>query len=72
MMMMMMKMLITAKTTATLTKVIMLLLLFIGLIFKGFIPYFWGPQMVAQWLRHCATNREVAGSIPDGVTGIFH
>jgi hypothetical protein len=22
-------------------------------------------------LRHCATNRKVAGSIPDGVTGIF-
>jgi hypothetical protein len=28
--------------------------------------------MVAQWLRYCATNRKVAGSIPDGVTGIFH
>jgi hypothetical protein len=27
---------------------------------------------VAQWLRHCATNRKVAGLIPDGVTGIFH
>jgi hypothetical protein len=27
---------------------------------------------VAQWLRHCVTNREVAGSIPDGVIGIFH
>jgi hypothetical protein len=26
---------------------------------------------VAHWLRHCATNRNVAGSIPDGVTGIF-
>ena len=25
---------------------------------------------VAQWLRRCATNRKVAGSIPDGVTGI--
>jgi hypothetical protein len=23
-------------------------------------------------LRHCATNRKVAGSIPDGVIGIFH
>jgi hypothetical protein len=23
-------------------------------------------------LRHCATNRKVAGSILDGVTGIFH
>ena len=27
---------------------------------------------VAQWLRCCATNRNVAGSIPAGVTGIFH
>ena len=26
----------------------------------------------AQWLRCCATNRKVAGSIPDGVIGIFH
>jgi hypothetical protein len=24
-----------------------------------------------SWLRHCATNWKVAGSIPDGVTGIF-
>ena len=27
---------------------------------------------VAKWLRPCATNRKVAGSIPDGVIGIFH
>ena len=27
---------------------------------------------VAQWLRRCATNRKVAGSIPDGVIVIFH
>jgi hypothetical protein len=27
---------------------------------------------VAQWLRHCSTNRKVAGSIPDCVTGFFH
>ena len=27
---------------------------------------------VAQQLRFCATNRKVAGSIPDGVIGIFH
>jgi len=27
---------------------------------------------VAQWLRCCATNRKVAGSIPDVVIGIFH
>jgi len=27
---------------------------------------------VAQWLRCCATNRKVAGSIPAGVIGISH
>jgi len=27
---------------------------------------------VAQRLKCCATNRMVAGSIPDGVIGIFH
>ena len=26
----------------------------------------------AQWLRWCATNRKIAGSIPAGVIGIFH
>jgi hypothetical protein len=26
---------------------------------------------VAQWLRFCATNRKVAGSIPDGVIEYF-
>jgi len=30
------------------------------------------PGRVAQWLRCCTTNRKVAGSIPDGVIGIFH
>jgi len=25
-----------------------------------------------SWLRHCATNRKVAGLIPDEVSGIFH
>ena len=28
-------------------------------------------RAVAQWLRHYDTNRQVAGSIPDGVIGIF-
>ena len=28
-------------------------------------------RAVAQWLRHYATNRQVAGSISDGVIGIF-
>ena len=27
---------------------------------------------VAEWLRCCAKNRKVAGSIPAGVSGIFH
>ena len=31
-----------------------------------------GEGAVEQWLRRCATNRKVAGSIPAGVTGIFH
>ena len=26
---------------------------------------------VAQWLRYCATNRKVAGSIPAGVSEFF-
>ena len=30
----------------------------------------WGTA-VAQWLRRCATNRKVAGSIPVGVSGLF-
>jgi hypothetical protein len=25
-----------------------------------------------SWLRHCTTSRKVAGSVPDGVMGIFH
>ena len=31
----------------------------------------WGPRWLS-WLRHCATSQKVAGSIPDGVIGIFH
>jgi hypothetical protein len=27
--------------------------------------------MVAQWLRYCATNQKVAGSIPGGVMEFF-
>jgi hypothetical protein len=30
-----------------------------------------GPRW-RSWLRHCDTNLKVAGSIPDGVTGMFH
>ena len=32
--------------------------------------FLWGTA-VAQWLRCCATNRKVAGSIPAGVSGFF-
>jgi hypothetical protein len=31
-----------------------------------------GSKRCRGWLRHCATNRKVTGSIPDCVTGIFH
>jgi len=30
-----------------------------------------GSTRWSSWLRHCATNRKVSGSIPDGVIGIF-
>ena len=30
-----------------------------------------GGTRWCTWLRHWATNREVAGSIPNGVTGVF-
>jgi hypothetical protein len=42
----------------------LLLLIYFGNITLG--------EAVAQWLRYCATNRKVTGSIPDGVNGIFH
>jgi hypothetical protein len=32
----------------------------------------YGTRSGRSWLRHCATSRWFAGSIPDGVTGIFH
>jgi hypothetical protein len=31
-----------------------------------------GSTRRRSWLRHCATNRSVSASIPDGVTGILH
>jgi hypothetical protein len=36
-----------------------------------YLQKFWGPCW-RSWLRHCATNRQVAASIPDGVSGFFH
>jgi hypothetical protein len=38
---------------------------------KQIITLIRGPLMVAQWLRYCAANRKVAGSIPDGIIRIF-
>jgi len=32
----------------------------------------YGSTRWRSWLRHCATSRKVAGSIPDGVITIFH
>ena len=36
-----------------------------------FVLCYIGGTAVAQWLRYCATNRKVAGSIPAGVSGFF-
>ena len=49
---------------------IMLFVLFVSFVVR--VLYFVGGTAVAQWLRHCATNLTVAGSIPAGVIGIFH
>jgi len=35
-------------------------------------PCLYGGQRYRSGYRRCATNRKVAGSIPDGVNGIFH
>ena len=47
------------KTTSDITSKFRVVFIFVG-------------TAVAQWLRCCATNRKVAGSIPDGVIGIFY
>jgi len=33
--------------------------------------YIYIGTAVAQWLKYCATNRKVAGSIPANVSGFF-
>ena len=33
--------------------------------------HIYGGTRWRSWLKHCATNRKVEDSIPDGVTGIF-
>ena len=35
------------------------------------VPVWKKGNVVAQWLRCCATNRKVAGSIPAGISGFF-
>ena len=46
----------------------------ISSLLRGFClnPFTVRGTAVAQWLRCCATNRKVAGSIQDGVIGIFN
>jgi hypothetical protein len=36
------------------------------------IPNYHSWPKGTQWLRHCATNQKVVGSILSGVIGIFH
>ena len=38
--------------------------------FSKYVHY--GGIAVAQWVRCCAANRKIAGSIPAGVSGIFY
>ena len=40
--------------------------------FYADVHYITGGTRWPSLLRHYATNRKVAGSIPDGVIGIFH
>ena len=42
-----------------------------SLIDKISSKYTWGTRW-RSWFRHCATIQKVAGSIPDGVIGLFH
>jgi len=36
------------------------------------MPSWYGGTQWCSWLRHYSISRQVAGSIPDGVTGIFN
>jgi hypothetical protein len=38
----------------------------------GIIPDFTDVGTWRNWLRHCVASPKVAGSISDGVTGVFH
>ena len=50
--------------------VMMIIIIMSDYIFIGTTYHLMGTA-VAQWLRCCATNRKVAGSIPAGVSGFF-
>jgi hypothetical protein len=43
-----------------------------SLIVFSSVPSVYGGTRCRSWLKHGATSRKVAGSIPDGVIGIFH
>jgi len=56
----------TASSVEKWINICTIIILYIGLGMGG------GGTRWHSWLRHCATTRNVAGSIPDGVIGIFH
>jgi hypothetical protein len=41
------------------------------ILYLFYVPTSMSGTAVAQWLRYCATNQKVAGSIPDGVMELF-
>jgi hypothetical protein len=46
--------------------------LIVGLFGFMSVSHMNGGTRWRNWLRHWGTSRNVADSIPDGVTGIFH
>jgi len=46
--------------------------LFINILYTYYIFVGGEGTRWCSWLRHCTTSRKVAGSIPVGVTEIFH
>ena len=55
------------------TQIFVKLLRELNIVIMNFLLYwhFGGGGEIAQWLRRCATNRKLAGSIPAGVSGFF-
>jgi len=50
---------------------LLLFIVIISLVSVLNLLYFYISTFRSQWLRCCATNRKVAGSIPAGVNGFF-